>query len=125
MARVAVIGPEIYKRVGEVVAEGKTKSEAFSQVAVERGSSAGTVSANFYREARKAGTTRRNRREAAAKRPQPPRARAKTSAAKPADIATLTRTLTQTAESLVAAIRSQEREMADLRAKLDKARSLL
>jgi hypothetical protein len=29
MARAAVIGPEIYKRVGEVVAEGKNKTEAF------------------------------------------------------------------------------------------------
>jgi hypothetical protein len=120
-----VIGPEIYKRVGEVVADGKNKTEAFNQVAAERGSSAGTVSANYYREARKTGVTRQSRRRAAVELRQQPRAQATASAAKPADIATLTRTLTQTTEALVAVIQSQEREMAALRAKLDKARSML
>jgi hypothetical protein len=59
MARVAVIGPEIHAKVTELVAGGMSKSDAFKQVAKERKSSEGTVSANFYRVARQQGAGRR------------------------------------------------------------------
>src|SRR5690349_1183628 len=49
MPRTATIGPEIYERVNALVAEGKTRTEAFKQVGEERGSRAGTVAANYYR----------------------------------------------------------------------------
>ena len=52
MARPATIGPEIFQRTNTLVAEGKTRTEAFAQIGQERGSSPGTVAANFYRVAR-------------------------------------------------------------------------
>lgn len=52
MPRPATIGPEIYERVNTLMAEGKTRTEAFAQVGEERGSRAGTVAANYYRVAR-------------------------------------------------------------------------
>lgn len=67
MARAAVIGPEIHAKVSELVAGGMSKSDAFKQVAKERKSSPGTVSANFYRvqrqqgQGRKRGSTRTRR----------------------------------------------------------------
>jgi sirohydrochlorin ferrochelatase len=63
MPRPATIGPEIFKRVNELVAEGKRRSEAFALVGEERGSSPGTVSANYYRVAR-AQAKRRGQRPA-------------------------------------------------------------
>jgi hypothetical protein len=59
MARAAVIGPEIHAKVTELVAGGMSKSDAFKQVAKERKSSEGTVSANFYRVARQQGESRK------------------------------------------------------------------
>jgi hypothetical protein len=61
MARAAVIGPEVHANVTELVAGGMSKSDAFKQVAKERKSSAGTVSANYYRVQRQ----RRSRSETA------------------------------------------------------------
>jgi hypothetical protein len=59
MPRTATIGPAIYQRVNELVSEGSTRTEAFAQVAQERGQQAGTVSANYYRTARSQGQTGR------------------------------------------------------------------
>jgi hypothetical protein len=67
MARAAMIGPEIHAQVTDLVASGMSKSDAFKQVARERKSSAGTVSANYHRLQRqqgqggKRGTTRTRR----------------------------------------------------------------
>jgi len=55
MPRKATIGPAVYQRVNELVAEGKTRTEAFAQVGQERGQRPGTVSANYYRTARSDG----------------------------------------------------------------------
>jgi hypothetical protein len=52
MPRQATIGPEIYARVNTLVAEGKTRTEAFKQIGEERKSRPGTVAANYYRVAR-------------------------------------------------------------------------
>ena len=52
MPRKASIGPAVYQRVNELTAEGKSRTEAFQQVAQERGMNPGTVAANFYRIAR-------------------------------------------------------------------------
>jgi hypothetical protein len=62
MPRTATIGPDVFKRVNEVVAEGKRRSEAFAIVGQERGSSPGTVSANYYRVARAQSKGRGKRR---------------------------------------------------------------
>ena len=47
MPRTAMIGPEIYERVNSLIGEGKTRTEAFAQVAEERRSRSGTVAANY------------------------------------------------------------------------------
>ncbi len=52
MPRTATIGPAVFQRVNELVSEGQTRTEAFAQVAQERGQRAGTVAANYYRTAR-------------------------------------------------------------------------
>lgn len=59
MPRAAVIGPEIHAKVTELVASGMSKSDAFKQVAKERKSSEGTVSANYYRVQRQQGQGRK------------------------------------------------------------------
>lgn len=68
MARAAVIGPAIYEEVNKLVADGKTRTEAFAAVAKKRKARDGTVAANYYRVARQQGATtgRRKRRAAAA-----------------------------------------------------------
>jgi hypothetical protein len=52
MPRKATIGPAVYERVNQLVAEGKTRTEAFTQIAQERSSRPGTIAANYYRTAR-------------------------------------------------------------------------
>ena len=59
MARTANIGPATYEKVSKLVAGGKTRTEAFAQVAQERKSSPGTVAANYYRVARQRGEGRK------------------------------------------------------------------
>lgn len=53
MPRTAVIGPQIVEAVEKLVGEGKTRTEAFNEVAQERGMKPGSVAANFYRVQRK------------------------------------------------------------------------
>jgi hypothetical protein len=62
MPRTATIGPEIFERVNALVAEGKSRTEAFAQVGQERSSRPGTVAANYYRVARAQGQTSGRRR---------------------------------------------------------------
>jgi hypothetical protein len=59
MPRTATIGPAVFKRVTELTAEGKNRTEAFQTVAQERSMNPGTVSANYYRTAQSAGGTKR------------------------------------------------------------------
>lgn len=59
MPRTATIGPEVHARVTELVKGGKSRTEAFAEVAKERKSSPGTVAANFYRIARQKGQGRK------------------------------------------------------------------
>ena len=59
MARTATIGPAIFEQVNKLVADGKSRTEAFTQIARERKSRPGTVSANYYRVARQQGQGRK------------------------------------------------------------------
>jgi hypothetical protein len=72
----------VFQRVNELVSEGKTRTEAFAQVAQERGQRAGTVSANYYRTARAqgqaAGRASKNGRRRRAKATTTKRPRART-----------------------------------------------
>src|SRR5436190_6454013 len=58
MPRTATVGPAIYQQVTKLVADGKTRTEAFAEVSKERKSSPGTVAANYYRVARQKGQGR-------------------------------------------------------------------
>ncbi len=55
MPRTATICPAVFQRENEIVSEGTTRTEAFAQVAQERGQRAGTVAAHYYRTARSQG----------------------------------------------------------------------
>jgi hypothetical protein len=57
MPRKATIGPAVYERVNELVGEGRSRTEAFAQIAQERSSRPGTIAANYYRTARAQGTS--------------------------------------------------------------------
>jgi hypothetical protein len=57
VARDGLVGQETFEAVNELVDGGKTRTEAFAQVATERGQQPGTVAANFYRVARGQGKT--------------------------------------------------------------------
>jgi hypothetical protein len=59
MPRTATIGPAIFEQVNKLVADGKSRTEAFTQIARERKSRPGTVSANYYRVARQQGQGRK------------------------------------------------------------------
>jgi hypothetical protein len=67
MPRPATIGPAVFERVNALVAEGKTRTEAFAQVGKERKSRPGTVAANYYRVARAQGGGRRSGRRTTSK----------------------------------------------------------
>ena len=60
MARTATVGPAIFEQVNKLVADGKSRTEAFTQIARERKSRPGTVSANYYRVARQQGKGRKH-----------------------------------------------------------------
>ena len=62
MPRKATIGPAVYERVNELVGEGKSRTEAFAQIAQERSSRPGTIAANYYRTARSQGASGAGRR---------------------------------------------------------------
>jgi hypothetical protein len=109
------IGEQIFAQVEALVgAEKITRTEAFQRIAVERGSRAGTVAANYYRIARQRndGTVRARGRK-----------KAQTSDAD-AVIAHATTALNE----LTALVRQQRRELERLSAKvqqIDKLRALL
>jgi hypothetical protein len=64
VARDGSVGRATFERVNELVKEGLTKSQAFAKIAEETGRNSGTVSANYYRVARRSGAGKRRRRAA-------------------------------------------------------------
>lgn len=109
------IGEEIFAQVEALVsAEHITRTEAFQRIAVERGSRAGTVAANYYRIARRRndGTVRtRSRKKAPTTDADAVIARA-----------------TQALEELAGLVREQGRELDRLSekvAQIEKLRALL
>jgi hypothetical protein len=63
------VGRETYEAVTKLVDGGKTRTEAFAEVATARGQQAGTVAANFYRVARAQGGTSGRKRPATRAKP--------------------------------------------------------
>ena len=118
MPRKATIGPAVYERVNQLVAEGKSRTEAFTQIAQERSSRPGTIAANYYRTARSQGgsggrrRTTRTRRAGAARRPAAtasPQARQADS-----DIAALASQIGDLVQQLVAQVQERDRRLREL-----------
>ena len=126
MPRTATIGPAVYKRVNELVGEGKTRTEAFKTVAQERGMNAGTVSANYYRTARTQGTTKPRRARAqstrrpttSARKPQTRRARTRSSSsaasAPNGDLSALAARIGDLVQQLVRQVEERDQRLREL-----------
>ena len=130
MPRSGVIGEQIFDQVEKLVATGMTRTQAFAQISSESGRRAGTVAANYYRVARKRGTSatrpRAGRRRAAAAPARRTTTRARTGrAAAGTDIDALAGRLVSDVQALADALKSQASEVRDLRSRLDRVKTLL
>lgn len=118
MPRKATIGPAVYERVNQLVAEGKTRTEAFTQIAGERSSRPGTIAANYYRTARSQSAssgrrrTTRTRRASTAARPAPGTASAARAA--DGDIGALANQISDLVQQLVAQVQERDRRLREL-----------
>jgi hypothetical protein len=126
MPRTATIGPAVYKRLTELTAAGKNRTEAFQIVAQERSMNPGTVSANYYRTARGQGTTKPRRARAkttrrattTATKPQARRAPVHTSASRApvptGDLSALATQIGDLVQRLVRQVAERDRRMREL-----------
>jgi hypothetical protein len=122
MPRTATIGPAVYKRVTELTAEGKNRTEAFQTVAQERSMNPGTVAANYYRTARsEGGTTKRPKtrtRKASTTttrtRRQAPRGRAASQAKADTDLTTLANQIGDLVQQLVRQVEERDRRIREV-----------
>jgi hypothetical protein len=125
MPRKATIGPAVFERVNQLVSEGKSRTEAFTQIAQERSSRPGTIAANYYRTARAQSSTggrrrtTRTRRAPAAK----PAAAAAATARRPAssraasgdgDIGALANQIGELVQQLVRQVQERDKRLRDL-----------
>lgn len=121
--RRGTIGDEIFEQVEKLVTEeGLTRTSAFARLSEETGRRAGTVAANYYRVARKRGAELQPRAPRGSRRRGPGRAAPGGGAE-----AALARA-TEAIQELSAVVRSQEKELATLRAQaeqMDKLKNLL
>lgn len=131
MARDGSVGKQTFEQVEALIKQGRSKKQAFDQIASDSGRNAGTVAANYYRVARANGTTtpRRRRGKATATRAT---AAAATGRRTPrgasngnGDIGRLTADLVKSVTQLAEAMKAQSQEVFDLRERLDGVRSLL
>jgi small-conductance mechanosensitive channel len=122
-----------YERVNSLVAGGMKKMQAFAAVAEERGISANGVRVNYYNASRKARSSsaklRRTTRNAAERSGVTP-----PSSSVPPDPAAidgagsidgLAARLVASAQALTTAVRAQNRELEELRRRVDQARAAL
>jgi hypothetical protein len=124
MARDGSVGKETFEQVEALVKQGKSKSEAFAQVASDTGRNTGTVSANYYRVARANGVVKPRRRPSTKATSRTPRTRTPrtTSRGGPSHIDRLAADLVKSVTALADAIKSQEAEVASLRNRLEGVR---
>jgi hypothetical protein len=66
------VGRDTFDQVEVLVKEGKTKTEAFKQIADTNGQNSGTVAANYYRVARSSGAVKPRKARAKAALGEPP-----------------------------------------------------
>ena len=125
MARDGSVGRETFEQVTALTKQGKSKSEAFAQIASDTGRNSGTVAANYYRVARANGAVKPRRRRGKAtssvKITAARRGRPAASKNGP-DLDRLTGDLVKSVTALADAVKHQESEIADLRKRLDGVR---
>jgi hypothetical protein len=122
MPRTATIGPAVYKRVTELTAEGKNRTEAFQTVAQERSMNPGTVAANYYRTARSEGGTTKRPKTRARKasstrrstRTQTSRGRAASQAKTDTDLTTLANQISDLVQQLVRQVEERDRRLREV-----------
>jgi hypothetical protein len=122
MPRKATIGPAVFERVNQLVSEGKSRTEAFTQIAHERSSRPGTIAANYYRTARtqpSAGggrrrTSRTRRASAAPRRPAAARPQASSPRAGDGDIGALANQISDLVAQLVRQVNERDQRLRDL-----------
>jgi hypothetical protein len=122
MPRKATIGPAVYERVNQLVADGKTRTEAFTQIAQERSSRPGTIAANYYRTARAQPSAGGARWRTARRRASAPRSAAAASAAparRPAtggdgDIGALANQISDLVAQLVRQVQERDQRLREL-----------
>lgn len=125
MPRTGVIGEQIFEEVEKLVAGGMNRTQAFAKISADSGRQAGTVAANYYRVARKRGTTApRRRRKASAARSAPTRRPARSRQGS-REIDALASRLVDDVQALASALKSQAAEVEDLKTRLDGVRKLL
>jgi len=119
MPRKATIGPAVYERVNELVADGKSRTEAFAQIAQERSSRPGTIAANYYRTARSQGASGGRRRTTRARRSSAPTSRASTTTRSAArvqdgDIGKLANQISDLVQQLVRQVQERDQRIREL-----------
>lgn len=130
MARDGSVGRATFARVEELTAEGKSKTDAFRQIAEETGKNSATVAAAYYRVAHANGTVkprRRRRKARVASTAQPATAvrRGRPPATRPSDIDQLAAQLVSNVQALAAAMTQQQAELDETRRRLEGVRSVL
>ncbi len=125
--RRGTVGDEIFEQVEKLMAdEGLTRTAAFARLSEQTGRRAGTVAANYYRVARRRGATLQPRAPRGSRKRQGGGGGGRSAASGSAEAA-----LAKASEALAelsAVVRSQEKELATLRAQseqMDKLKSLL
>ncbi len=120
MPRKATIGPAVYERVNELVAEGKSRTEAFAQIAQERSSRPGTIAANYYRTARSQGASSGRRRSTRGRRSTSARPRASSAATRQTarvhdgDIGKLANQISDLVQQLVRQVQERDQRIREL-----------
>ena len=114
MPRTATVGPEVHARVTELVKSGKSRTEAFAEVAKERNSSPGTVSANFYRVARQQAPGTRGKPRSAPRATRTTRTTRASSTRSDGDLASLARQIGDLTLELVRRVEERDRRIREL-----------
>jgi hypothetical protein len=121
MPRKATIGPAVFERVNQLVAEGKSRTEAFTQIAQERSSRPGTIAANYYRTARAQGASGGGRRRTRTRRASAAKPAAATAAttrsasrAQDGDIGVLANQISDLVQQLVRQVQDRDQRLREL-----------
>jgi hypothetical protein len=123
MPRKATIGPAVFERVNQLVSEGKSRTEAFTQIAQERSSRPGTIAANYYRTARAQSSGTGRRRATRARKAPAAKARASAPVRRPAaaraaagdgDIGALANQINDLLQQLVRQVQERDQRLRDL-----------